>query len=170
MENMVIDYFKNKKVLVTGHTGFKGTWLCKILSMAGAKVTGYSLKSPTEEGDKFFQLAEIEKNITSIIGDIRDYEYLKKIFDECQPEIVLHLAAQPLVLESYKDPSTTYSTNVMGTVNILECIRNSECVKSFLNVTTDKVYEIKSGYGAIEKMNLWMDSIHILTVKVVRSW
>ena len=101
---MVIDYFKNKKVLVTGHTGFKGTWLCKILSMAGAKVTGYSLKSPTEEGDKFFQLAEIEKNITSIIGDIRDYEYLKKIFDECQPEIVLHLAAQPLVLESYKDP------------------------------------------------------------------
>ena len=153
---MVIDYFKNKKVLVTGHTGFKGTWLCKILSMAGAKVTGYSLKSPTEEGDKFFQLAEIEKNITSIIGDIRDYEYLKKIFDECQPEIVLHLAAQPLVLESYKDPSTTYSTNVMGTVNILECIRNSECVKSFLNVTTDKVYENKEwvwGYREDEPLD-----------------
>ena len=153
---MVIDYFKNKKVFVTGHTGFKGTWLCKILSMAGAKVTGYSLKSPTEEGDKFFQLAEVEENITSIIGDIRDYEYMKKVFDECQPEIVLHLAAQPLVLESYKDPSTTYSTNVMGTVNILECIRNSECVKSFLNVTTDKVYENKEwvwGYREDESLD-----------------
>lgn len=153
---MVIDYFKNKKVFVTGHTGFKGTWLCKILSMAGAKVTGYSLKSPTEEGDKFFHLAEIEKNITSIIGDIRDYEYLKKVFNECQPEIVLHLAAQPLVLESYRDPSTTYSTNVMGTVNILECIRNSECVKSFLNVTTDKVYENKEwiwGYREDEPLD-----------------
>lgn len=146
MEKMVMDltFFKDKKIFVTGHTGFKGTWLCKMLILAGAEVTGYSLPSPTEEGAKVFVSSGVEKGLKkSVIGDIRDYESMKKAFDEANPEIVFHLAAQPLVLDSYKDPVGTYATNVMGTVNILECVRNSTCVKSFLNVTTDKVYENK---------------------------
>ena len=134
-----LSFYKNKKVLVTGHTGFKGTWLCNILELAGADVTGYSLEPPTDPS--MFEITGIGGKIRSIIGDIRNYESLKKVFDEVQPEIVLHLAAQPIVLESYNNPKYTYETNVMGTVNILECIRTSNCVKSFLNVTTDKVYK-----------------------------
>ena len=140
---MELNFFKNKRIFITGHTGFKGTWLCKMLEMAGAQVTGYALPSPTLEGEKVFKLSGVEAGMTSVIGDIRDYTKLKAAFDKCQPEIVMHLAAQPLVIESYRDPVGTYSTNVMGTVNILECVRNSTCVKSFLNVTTDKVYENK---------------------------
>lgn len=134
-------FYKNKKVFVTGHTGFKGMWLCKILLHFGAEVTGYALNAPTAEGQKVLRSIELEKQIVSVNGDVRDYAKLKQAFDNVQPEIVIHLAAQPIVLESYKDPVTTYSTNVMGTVNILECVRNSSCVKSFLNVTTDKVYK-----------------------------
>lgn len=149
-----LDYYKGKKVFVTGHTGFKGSWLCKILTNVGAEVTGYSLKPPTTPS--LFEIAEIEKDITSIIGDIRDYKALKEAFDKAQPEIVLHLAAQPIVRDSYKDPAYTYETNVMGTVNILECVRNSDCVKSFLNVTTDKVYlnkEWEWGYRENEELD-----------------
>lgn len=133
-----LSFYKNKHVFVTGHTGFKGTWLCKILVQAGAVVTGYSLQAPTQPN--LFEVSDVEKQITSIIGDIRDFDYLKEAFDQAQPEIVLHLAAQPLVRDSYERPAYTYETNVMGTVNILECIRQSHYVKSFLNVTTDKVY------------------------------
>ena len=133
-----LSFYKGKKVLVTGHTGFKGTWLCKILVNAGADVTGYSLEAPTNPN--LFELSGIENEIKSIIGDIRDLEHLKQVFTEVQPEIVLHLAAQPIVRDSYKDPVYTYETNVMGTVNICECVRLNSCVKSFLNVTTDKVY------------------------------
>ena len=150
------DFYKGKKVLVTGHTGFKGMWLCKMLMMFGADVTGYSLESPTEEGGKVFREAGIEAGINSIIGDIRDREKLMKVFAEVQPEIVLHLAAQPIVIESYKEPVLTYETNVMGTVNILECTRQTESVKSFLNVTTDKVYENKEwpwGYRENEPLD-----------------
>lgn len=132
------DFFKGKRVLVTGHTGFKGSWLCRILINAGAIVSGYSLNPPTNPN--LFSLAGLEENMNSIIGDIRDMEHLSKVFDETQPEIVLHLAAQPIVRDSYKDPRYTYETNVMGTVNILECVRLHPCVRSFLNVTTDKVY------------------------------
>lgn len=149
-----ISFYKGKKVFVTGHTGFKGSWLCKILSDAGAIVTGYSLEPPTQPS--LFQIANIEQDITSVIGDIRDYKMLKSAFDETQPEIVLHLAAQPIVRDSYKDPAYTYETNVMGTVNILECVRNSNCVKSFLNVTTDKVYLNKEwawGYRENEELD-----------------
>lgn len=152
----MLDFYRNKKIFVTGHTGFKGTWLCKILVMAGAEVTGFSLPSPTEEGARVFELSGVKAGINHVIGDIREYDAMKKAFDECQPDIVLHLAAQPIVLESYKDPATTYSTNVMGTVNILECVRNSNCVKSFLNVTTDKVYENKEwawGYRENEPLD-----------------
>ena len=133
-----LSFYKDKRVFVTGHTGFKGSWLCKILTQAGAIVTGYSLKAPTEPN--LFELSGVEKEMTSVIGDIRDFAQLKQAFDEAKPEIVLHLAAQPLVRDSYEKPAYTYETNVMGTVNILECIRQSDCVRSFLNVTTDKVY------------------------------
>lgn len=133
-----LSFYKNKTVLVTGHTGFKGAWLCKILTGAGAKVVGYSLNPPTEPN--LFTLSGIAKDVISIIGDIRDFSALKIAFDEYKPEFVFHLAAQPIVRDSYKEPRYTYDTNVMGTVNVLECVRLSPSVKSFLNVTTDKVY------------------------------
>lgn len=135
------DFFKGKTILVTGHTGFKGSWLCKILTMLGANVIGYSLEAPTTPN--LFSLSGIEKQITSIIGDIRDFDSLLNVFNKYKPEIVIHLAAQPIVRFSYTHPKYTYETNVLGTVNILECIRLTNCVKSFLNVTTDKVYENK---------------------------
>lgn len=149
-----LSFYKGKKVFITGHTGFKGAWLCKILINYGAIVTGYSLQPPTEPA--LYRLAEIEEKMISIIGDIRDYENLKSCFDKAGPEIVFHLAAQPIVREGYKNPMYTYETNVMGTVNILECVRHSETVKSFLNVTTDKVYlnkEWKWGYRENEELD-----------------
>lgn len=152
--NFDLSFYKGKKVFVTGHTGFKGSWLCKILANAGAIVTGYSLNPPTSPS--LFEIANIEQDIHSVIGDIRDYKTLKAAFDEVQPEIVLHLAAQPIVRDSYKNPAYTYETNVMGTVNILECVRTSSCVKSFLNVTTDKVYLNKEwawGYRENEELD-----------------
>ena len=133
-----LNFYSGRKVFVTGHTGFKGSWLCKILSFAGADVTGYALEPSTDPN--LFSIADIAKDINSVIGDIRDYDKLKQAFDAVSPEIVIHMAAQPLVLESYKQPKYTYETNVLGAVNILECVRNSSSVKSFLNVTTDKVY------------------------------
>lgn len=136
---MDLSFYKGKTVLITGHTGFKGSWLSKILLMSGAKVIGYSLESPTNPN--LFSYLKLEKQMISVIGDIRDLKKLNEVFDIYQPEIVFHLAAQPIVRESYKDPVYTYDTNVMGTVNICECVRNHKCVKSFLNVTTDKVYE-----------------------------
>lgn len=135
----IMDFYKDKRVLITGHTGFKGSWLCRILINAGAIVAGYSLEPPTEPN--LFTLAGIKDNIDHITGDIRDLAHLSEVFDRFQPEIVIHLAAQPIVRESYKDPVGTYATNVMGTVNICECVRTYECVRSFLNVTTDKVYK-----------------------------
>lgn len=134
-------FYKGKRVLVTGHTGFKGSWLVRILTLAGAKVTGYAMEPPTDPG--LFQIAGLKNTMESHIGDIRDYEHLKEVFHKAQPEIVFHLAAQPIVRDSYKEPMYTYETNVMGTVHILECVRQEQCVKSFLNVTTDKVYENK---------------------------
>lgn len=149
-----LSFYKGKKVFVTGHTGFKGSWLCKILVNAGAKVTGYSRGSKKEHS--LFEIAGIEQDIYSVIGDIRNYKQLKAAFDAAQPEIVIHLAAQPIVRDSYRYPADTYETNVMGTVNILECVRNNDCVKSFLNVTTDKVYlnrEWPWGYRENEELN-----------------
>ena len=134
-----LQFYRNKKVLVTGHTGFKGSWLCRILVNAGAEVTGYSLQPPTDPS--LFELAGLDGKMTSILGDIRDFEHLKSTFAQAKPEIVFHLAAQPIVRDSYKDPRYTYETNVMGTVNLLECVRLFSCVKSVLNVTTDKVYK-----------------------------
>lgn len=132
-------FYKNKKVLVTGHTGFKGSWMCKVLTELGADVTGYSLEPPTNPN--LYSQSENDKEIKSVIGDIRDYDRLKSVFEETKPEIVFHLAAQPIVRESYRNPRYTYETNVMGTVNVMECVRLTLSVKSVLNVTTDKVYK-----------------------------
>ena len=156
MEGVVrmLEFYKNKKVLVTGHTGFKGSWLCRILINAGAEVIGYSLEPPTEPN--LFKLSGVETDMISIIGDIRDLSHLEQVFDQYQPEIVFHLAAQPIVRDSYDNPVYTYETNVMGTVNICECVRKHTCVKSFLNVTTDKVYENKEwewGYRENEPLD-----------------
>ena len=134
-----MSFFKGKRVFVTGHTGFKGTWLCRILANAGAEVTGYAL--PAQPQHSLFALSGVENRITNVLGDIRDMNSLFAAFCQSRPEIVFHMAAQPIVRDSYKDPAYTYETNVMGTVNILECVRRTDCVKSFLNVTTDKVYE-----------------------------
>lgn len=133
-----LDFYKNKKVFITGHTGFKGSWMCKILLKLGAEITGYSLKADSQS---LFRMADIENKIHHIEGDIRNLEELKRAFDKAEPEIVFHLAAQPLVIEAYNNPVYTYETNVLGTVNILECIRNTKSVKSFVNITTDKVYK-----------------------------
>ena len=154
MNYMDLEFYRGKRVFVTGHTGFKGSWLCRILVQAGAIVTGYSLPAPSEPN--LFAMAGLEGKMTSVIADIRNMAELKAAFDQSQPEIVLHLAAQPIVRDSYKDPAYTYETNVMGTVNILECVRLSNCVRSFLNVTTDKVYhnnEWEWGYREDEPLD-----------------
>lgn len=151
---MDLSFYKNKRVFITGHTGFKGAWLSFLLLEAGAKVTGYALDAPTTPS--LFKLCKLEQRMDSVIGDIRDYAKLKKTFAAAEPEIVFHLAAQPLVRESYRCPRETYETNVMGTVNILECIRTSETVQSAIIVTTDKVYrndEKKEGYVEEDILN-----------------
>lgn len=149
-----MSFYKGKRVLLTGHTGFKGSWMSVVLVNAGATVIGYSGCSKSET--RLFDLCRIKDQIIHIKGDVRDLENLKKVFDEYQPEIVIHMAAQPIVRTSYQDPVGTYETNVMGTVNIIECVRLNPCVKSFLNVTTDKVYENKEwewGYRENEPLD-----------------
>lgn len=136
--NDLRSFYHKKRVLITGHTGFKGTWLSQILLQLGAEVTGYGLSAPTQPS--LFALTEMDRNLRSIIGDIRDLDTLEKVFCQTKPEIVFHLAAQPIVRESYRDPVGTYNTNVMGTVHLLECVRHSDTVQSVINVTTDKVY------------------------------
>jgi len=138
---MNTSFFRNKRVLVTGHTGFKGSWLCKILVNLGADVTGYSLEPAAQPN--LFAISGIRDEVKNTFGDIRDLERLQMVFKDSRPEIVFHLAAQPIVREGYKNPVYTYETNVIGTANILECIRLFGGVRSFLNVTTDKVYKNK---------------------------
>lgn len=148
------NFFQGKRVLVTGHTGFKGTWLTKILLILGADVAGFSLGE--NENDCLFKMVGLREQINHIEGDVRKLDQLMELFDTFQPEIVFHLAAQALVREGYSEPVKTYETNVMGTVNVLECIRLHPCVKSFVNVTTDKVYNNKEwfwGYREDEQLN-----------------
>lgn len=135
---MDLQFFKDKRILITGHTGFKGSWLCKMLDIAGAELYGYSLDPPTQPN--LFELANLGDIIKTKIGDISDFSSLKSFFETVEPEFVIHLAAQPLVRESYERPLETYRSNVMGTACLMECIRLSKSVKSVLNVTTDKVY------------------------------
>ena len=149
--DMFNQIYNNKRVLITGHTGFKGSWLALWLSQMGAKITGYSLQPPTEP-NHFYLLS---MGINSIIGDIRDTDKLKQVFKEQQPEIVFHLAAQPIVRLSYKDPVETFTSNVMGTVNVLEASRESGTVRAIVNVTSDKCYENREwprGYREMDSL------------------
>jgi len=149
-----LSFYKGKNVLVTGHTGFKGSWMCKVLLLQGAKVIGYSLEAPTEPS--LFKVLELDKQMISVIGDIRDLKYLQDIMQQYQPEIVIHMAAQPIVRESYVNPVYTYEANVMGTVHFLEAVRHCPSVKSVINVTTDKVYqnnEWEWGYREIDALD-----------------
>lgn len=143
MENMVTNtlFWKNKKVFITGHTGFKGGWLTLWLQLMGANVLGYALAPTTK--DSFFAACKIDASMTSLIADIRDFDHLEKVITQFQPEIIFHLAAQPLVLQSYEDPIETYSTNVLGVVHVLEAARRTSSVRAIVNVTTDKCYENK---------------------------
>lgn len=153
LEMSDLSFYRGKRIFVSGHTGFKGSWLCAVLAMAGAEVTGFALPP---EGESLWTLAKLEGHIHSVYGDIRDLGSLRTAFQEARPEIVFHLAAQPIVRESYHDPVGTYHTNVMGTVHILECVRQSDSVCSVLNVTTDKVYENRQwpwGYRETDTLN-----------------
>ncbi len=133
------EFYSGKRVLVTGHTGFKGSWMCAVLRHLGADVYGYALEPAG--APKLYEILGTYHDVKSAIGDVRDLEKLKEVFGKVSPEVVIHMAAQPIVRESYKNPVYTYETNVMGTVNILECVRLFSGKTSFLNVTTDKVYE-----------------------------
>ena len=147
------NFFKGKKVFITGHTGFKGSWLCLLLHKLGAIVYGYSLEPPTKPS--LFKLAAIDQLVTNVIGDIRDYENLKSHIARFKPEIIIHMAAQPLVRNSYKNPIETYQINVIGTVNLLEAVRHVDGIKALVNVTTDKCYENREwpwGYRENEPM------------------
>ena len=148
------DFYCGKSIFVTGHTGFKGSWLSALLVDAGARVTGFSLPAPTTPN--LFEISGIESSLVSITGDVRDRQALTEAMAAAQPEIVFHLAAQPIVRDGYKDPVYTYETNVMGTVNLLEAIRKTKSIKSVLNVTTDKVYlnrEWEWGYRENEQLD-----------------
>ena len=135
----VKEFYRGKNVLVTGHTGFKGTWLCKVLSMMGANVSGYAL--PPDSDPSVYRILRGDDWIRSVLGDVRDYDRFSTCVKNAAPEFIFHLAAQPIVRESYRHPRETYETNVMGTVNLLECVRHVSGVRGILNVTTDKVYE-----------------------------
>ncbi len=137
----MLDFFKGKRVLITGHTGFKGAWLSRALVLAGAKVSGYALEPDNREN--MYDLLNIKKDMNSVIGDVRNLEKLKETFKNTKPDFAIHMAAQPLVRESYLNPVYTYETNVLGTVNFLECVRTLMDGGSVLNVTTDKVYDNK---------------------------
>ena len=145
--------YKNKKVLITGHSGFKGSWLSLWLSILGAEVLGYSLEPNTNPS--LYNILDLKNQIKSVIGDIRNNEKLKEVFNNFQPEIVFHLAAQPIVRLSYQEPIMTYETNVLGTLNVLEAARNAQSVKAFINITSDKCYEnreIDYGYQETDPM------------------
>jgi CDP-glucose 4,6-dehydratase len=155
VEGVVVNsaFWKDKRVLLTGHTGFKGGWLSLWMQSMDAQVMGYALAPPTNPS--LFEVAEVGKGMTSIIGDIRDLAHLRKAFAEHKPEIVIHMAAQPLVRYSYIEPVETYSTNVMGTVNLLEAVRGTDSVRAVVNVTSDKCYENREwvwGYRENEAM------------------
>ncbi len=151
---MELDFYRDKRVLITGHTGFKGSWMCAVLAEHGAHVLGYSLEPPTEPN--LFEMLCIPEEMDSRTGDVRNRQCLLETFKEFKPEIVIHMAAQPIVRESYMNPAYTYEVNVMGTVNVLEAIRCTASVKSAVIVTTDKVYKNKEwiwGYREDEELN-----------------
>lgn len=146
-------FWQDRRVFITGHTGFKGSWLCLWLSSLGAEVSGYALEPPTDPS--LFKLARVDKLVESTIADVRDREQLQSALMAANPEIVIHMAAQPLLRESYRSPVETYAVNVMGTVNLLEAVRRCDSVRAVINVTTDKCYENREwhwGYRENEPM------------------
>ncbi|PIU61748.1 CDP-glucose 4,6-dehydratase [archaeon CG07_land_8_20_14_0_80_38_8] len=147
------DFYRNKVVLVSGHTGFKGSWLSLWLNKMGAKVIGYSIDSLG--ADTLFERANLADKIVDVRGDVNNFDELFKIFKQHNPEIVFHLAAQPIVRKSYDEPALTFMTNIMGTVNVLECIRKSDSVKSAVMITSDKCYKNKDdskSYGESDEL------------------
>ena len=149
-----LEFYKNKKVLITGHTGFKGTWRTHCLLQAGEEVLGYSL--PPAAAPNFFDLCKFSDKLHSVNGDIRNLSFMESVFNDFSPELVIHMAAQPIVRESYRVPAYTYEVNVMGTVNVMECVRKTSSVRSVINVTTDKVYKNQEwcwGYRENEELN-----------------
>ncbi|MDH6061629.1 CDP-glucose 4,6-dehydratase [Chrysosporum bergii ANA360D] len=150
---MKSNFWDRKKVFVTGHTGFKGSWLCLWLQMLGADVCGYALSPGTSVN--LFELAHVADGMTSVLGDIRDLNFLQQVMQSYQPDIVIHMAAQALVRESYYNPVDTYAVNVMGTVNLLEAVRNVPSVRAVVSVTSDKCYENREwvwGYRETDPM------------------
>ena len=151
---MDLSFYKGKKVFITGHTGFKGSWMSQMLLNAGAEVTGYALENVSDPD--LFSTLHLAESMNSIIGDVRNYEGLYQALKDNRPEIVIHMAAQPIVRESYMNPLYTYETNVMGTANVLEAVRNTDTVRSLINVTTDKVYRNREwiwGYRENEELD-----------------
>ena len=152
-EPLFNDFYRGRKVLITGHTGFKGSWLSILLTWLGAEVYGYALDPPTEPS--LYELASVDDLLSSTIGDIRNYDLLLNTLKEVKPEVIIHMAAQPLVKESYRNPRETFEINVMGTVNLLDAVRQIPGVRAILNVTSDKCYENKEwhwGYRENEPM------------------
>jgi len=153
MDKSFWEIYKNRRVLITGHTGFKGGWLSVWLKEVGAKVIGYSLPPPTKPN--LFEAINLKDKIEHIIGDIRDEKYILTIMEKYEPEFIFHLAAQPLVRFSYKEPKLTYETNILGTVNLLEAVRKTKSVKVCVIITSDKCYENKEwiyGYREIDPL------------------
>ena len=164
---MNLEFWKGKKVFITGHTGFKGSWLSLWLKNLGADLTGYSLDENSQ--NSFFIDANISEEMNSIIGDIRDLDFLKKSVAETKPDIIIHMAAQALVRDSYKNPVETYSTNIMGTVNIFEAAKESNSLRSIVNITSDKCYENKERKKGIVKMSQWVDMTRIVVARDARN-
>jgi CDP-glucose 4,6-dehydratase len=141
MKSLFNNIYNSRRVFITGHTGFKGSWLSTWLHLLGAKVIGYALKPPTDPN--MYEILDLNGKLDSITGDIRDFEKLKQVLSDFKPEIIFHLAAQPIVRLSYADPRETFETNIIGTVNVIEAARKVHSVKAIVNVTSDKCYENK---------------------------
>ncbi len=170
VENLVTNpsFWRGRRVLVTGHTGFKGGWLALWLKKLGAEVSGYALPPPTTPS--LFDLARVGSGIESTIGDLRDAPAVTESVRRARPEIVFHLAAQPLVRAGYADPVATYATNVMGTINLLEAVRRIGGVRALLVVTSDKCYENREWVGAIGKASPWAAMTPTAAARRARSW
>jgi CDP-glucose 4,6-dehydratase len=160
-------FWKGRQVFLTGHTGFKGSWLSLWLEALGANVTGYALDPPTQPN--LFGQARVAGSIRSICADIRDFPRLKGAVAECRPEVIVHMAAQSVVRRGYQDPIETYSSNVMGTVNLLEALRQLQQPCVLVNVTSDKCYENREWVWDTARMNRWVGAIPIRILKVVLS-
>lgn len=166
---MFADIYKNKTVLVTGHTGFKGSWLAIWLKELGAEVVGYALDPPSDPNN--FQATNLQEKTTHIHGDVRDLDHLLEVFSKYQPEFVFHLAAQPLVRLSYDEPKMTLDTNVGGTVNVFEAVRKTPGVKVLVNITSDKCYENREWvWGATGKTIRWVVMTPTAPPRAVRNW